>query len=221
MTNVKPHSMRALVLDSHGDPFRITDVARLTPGNGQVPLRIKASGVNPFDTNTRNRKATHAKQRLSAILSIDLADVVEAVGPGVTDFKPSDEGYGMTGGGLQGSLAEFAAVDADFLRGLGEALPPEVLQEGFGHRDKPFLQPVVAVEVVVEGEEAVEVAVLGVESGLRLARHFGREVEHHQVGERRFRGLEEGWHVMGENSWHHQGGFGRRFLRERGGKSRP
>jgi NADPH2:quinone reductase len=35
----------------------------------------------------------------------------------VTAFKPGDEVYGMTGGvgGLQGSLAEFAAVDADLL----------------------------------------------------------------------------------------------------------
>jgi len=55
MTNVKPHSMRALVLDSHGDPFRITDVARLTPGNGQVLLRIKASGVNPLDTKEERK----------------------------------------------------------------------------------------------------------------------------------------------------------------------
>jgi NADPH:quinone reductase len=35
----------------------------------------------------------------------------------VTDFRPGDEVYGMTGGvgGLQGSLAQFASVDADLL----------------------------------------------------------------------------------------------------------
>jgi NADPH2:quinone reductase len=54
---------------------------------------------------------------LPAILGMDLAGIVEAVGPGVTAYKPGDEVYGMTGGigGLPGSLAAFAAVDADLL----------------------------------------------------------------------------------------------------------
>ncbi|WP_183665832.1 zinc-dependent alcohol dehydrogenase family protein, partial [Phyllobacterium trifolii] len=54
---------------------------------------------------------------LPAILGMDVAGVVEAVGPGVTAFKPQDEVFGMTGGigGLQGSLATYVAVDADLL----------------------------------------------------------------------------------------------------------
>jgi NADPH:quinone reductase-like Zn-dependent oxidoreductase len=48
---------------------------------------------------------------------MDVAGVVEAVGSGVTAFKPQDEVFGMTGGvgGLQGSLATFVSVDADLL----------------------------------------------------------------------------------------------------------
>jgi NADPH:quinone reductase-like Zn-dependent oxidoreductase len=43
--------------------------------------------------------------------------VVEQTGRDVTRFNPGDEVYGMTGGvgGVPGSLAEFAAVDADLL----------------------------------------------------------------------------------------------------------
>ena len=46
-----------------------------------------------------------------------MAGVVEAVGPDVTGFRPGDEVYGMTGGVgcIQGSLAEYAAVDATLL----------------------------------------------------------------------------------------------------------
>ncbi len=46
-----------------------------------------------------------------------MAGVVEAVGEGVTRFQPGDEVYGMVGGvgGVQGTLAEFVAVDADLL----------------------------------------------------------------------------------------------------------
>jgi len=52
---------------------------------------------------------------LPAVLGMDLAGVAEDVGPNVSAFNPGDEVYGMTGGigGLQGSLAEFASVDAD------------------------------------------------------------------------------------------------------------
>jgi NADPH:quinone reductase-like Zn-dependent oxidoreductase len=48
---------------------------------------------------------------------MDFAGVVEEVGVGVTGFSVGDEVYGMAGGigGLQGTLAEFAAVDAELI----------------------------------------------------------------------------------------------------------
>lgn len=109
--------MRALVLESFNAPLKPVDLPRPVPGKGQVLVRVKASGVNPLDLKIRSGAAAHAKPQLPAVLGMDLAGVVEAVGKGVTAFKPGDEVYGMTGGvgGLQGSLAEFAAVDADLL----------------------------------------------------------------------------------------------------------
>lgn len=110
-------TMRAAVLETNGGSFRLTDVSRPQPGPGQVLVQIKASGVNPLDTKIRAGAAGHAKHPLPAILGIDLAGVVEAVGVDVTAFRRGDEVYGMTGGvgGHQGSLAEFAAVDARLL----------------------------------------------------------------------------------------------------------
>ena len=114
---VPENLMTAAVLETHGAAFRLTQVARPTAAAGQVLVRIKASGVNPLDTKIHAGQAAHARQPLPAILGIDLAGVVEAVGAGVTGFRHGDEVYGMTGGvgGLQGSLAEFAAVDARLL----------------------------------------------------------------------------------------------------------
>ncbi len=111
------NTMHAAVLETHGGPFRHTSIARPVAGAGQVLVRIKASGVNPLDLKIRGGKAEHARHPLPAILGIDLAGVVDAVGPGVTTFRRGDEVYGMTGGvgGVQGSLAEYAAVDADLL----------------------------------------------------------------------------------------------------------
>lgn len=110
-------SMRAAILEHPGAPFRIALVARPVPEAGQVLVRIAASAVNPLDVKIHSGDAAHARQPLPAILGIDLSGVVEAVGPGVTGYRQGDEVYGMTGGvgGLQGSLAEFAAIDADLL----------------------------------------------------------------------------------------------------------
>jgi NADPH:quinone reductase len=110
-------TMQAAILDAAGAAFRIASIPLPDPQPGQVLVRIAASAVNPLDTKIRAGQAAHARQPLPAILGIDLAGIVEAVGDGVTKFRPGDEVYGVTGGvgGLQGSLAEYAAVDADLL----------------------------------------------------------------------------------------------------------
>ncbi|WP_267551362.1 zinc-dependent alcohol dehydrogenase family protein [Rhizobium rhizogenes] len=106
--------MKALIVEHAQGPFTIKDVPTPTPGPGEVLVRIHASGVNPLDTKIWADAAAHAHHPLPAILGIDLAGTVEAVGPGVEAFFVGDEVYGMTGGvgGVQGSLAEYAAVDA-------------------------------------------------------------------------------------------------------------
>jgi NADPH2:quinone reductase len=115
MTN--PATMRALIVDTVGGAFRSVQLPRPEPRAGEVLVRIFASGVNPLDTKIRAGAAAHAKHPLPAVLGLDLAGVVEAVGAGVIAFHKGDEVYGLTGGvaGIQGSLAEFASVDADLL----------------------------------------------------------------------------------------------------------
>lgn len=109
--------MKAVVLRNYETAMTVETMDRPVAGPGQVLVRIKASGVNPLDTKIAAGKAAHAQVTLPAILGIDMAGVVEALGSGVSDFKVGDEVYGMTGGvgSVQGSLAEFAAVDADLL----------------------------------------------------------------------------------------------------------
>jgi NADPH:quinone reductase-like Zn-dependent oxidoreductase len=110
-------TMTAAILDAPGGTFRIASAPRPEPRAGEALVRIAASGVNPLDSKIRRGEAPHARQPLPAILGIDLAGIVEAVGPGVTDLRPGDEVYGAAGGvgGHQGTLAEYAAVDARLL----------------------------------------------------------------------------------------------------------
>lgn len=112
-----PSTMQAVVLESYDEPLVLRDRPRPAAGPGQVLVRIAASGVNPLDTKIAAGKADHAHPVLPAILGIDMAGVVEAAGEGVEGFQPGDEVYGMTGGiaGVQGSLAQYAAIDAQLL----------------------------------------------------------------------------------------------------------
>lgn len=109
--------MRAVLLREFGTPLTLSEIDKPDAGPGQVLVNIMASGVNPLDTKIRAGKAAHARRTLPAVLGLDLAGVVEQVGAGVSGFTPGDEVYGMTGGvgDLQGSLAEYAAVDARLL----------------------------------------------------------------------------------------------------------
>lgn len=109
--------MKALVLSQYDRPLDLVTLEKPQPRAGEVLVRVHAAGLNPLDTKIRAGKAAHARHPLPLVLGIDMAGVVEAVGAGVTRFAPGDTVYGMTGGvgGMQGSLAEYAAVDADLL----------------------------------------------------------------------------------------------------------
>jgi NADPH:quinone reductase-like Zn-dependent oxidoreductase len=87
--------MRAVVQETAGGPevLALTEVDRPEPGATEVLVRVHAAGVNPTDWKSR------ANGRLlsdpPAILGWDVSGVVEAVGRGVTLFRPGDEVFGM------------------------------------------------------------------------------------------------------------------------------
>ncbi|CAN5210101.1 zinc-dependent alcohol dehydrogenase family protein [soil metagenome] len=110
-------TMRALVVDAANTAFVSRSLPRPEPRAGEVLVKIHASAVNPLDTKIRSGNAAHARHPFPAVLGMDLAGVVEAIGADVDGLRVGDEVYGLTGGvgGLQGSLAEYAAVDAALL----------------------------------------------------------------------------------------------------------
>nr|WP_134435003.1 zinc-dependent alcohol dehydrogenase family protein [Pseudomonas azotoformans] len=109
--------MHALLVDAVDAPFRLATMPRPLAGAGQVLVRIRASGLNPLDGKIRAGQAAHARQPLPAVLGVDLAGTVEAVGVDAGDWQVGDDVYALaTGiGGAQGSLAEYAVVDARLL----------------------------------------------------------------------------------------------------------
>lgn len=110
-------TMRAAVLDRIGGPLTLRRVAIPDPQPGQVLVRVAYSAVNPLDIKIREGHADHAQVAAPAILGIDTAGVVWAVGEGVTRFQVGDEVYGMSGGvgDRPGNLAEYQVVPAGLL----------------------------------------------------------------------------------------------------------
>ena len=117
--------MYALRLEQPGSTLRMVELPVPKAGAGEVLVRVAAAGLNPLDAKIRAGKAAHARQEAPAILGIDMAGIVEAVGEGVTSVAKGDAVYGMTGGvgGIPGSLAEFAVVDARLLAPAPSRLP--------------------------------------------------------------------------------------------------
>lgn len=152
-------SMQAQVLREPAGALQATELPRPTPGPGQVLVRIQASGVNPLDLKIRAGQAPHARHPLPAVLGMDLAGVIDQVGEGVQGWEPGDEVYGLTGGvgGVQGTLAQWAAVDAALLarkpRRLAmreaAALPLVTLTAWEGLVDRARVQP--GQKVLVQG----------------------------------------------------------------------
>ncbi|HEY4299072.1 MAG TPA: zinc-dependent alcohol dehydrogenase family protein [Paraburkholderia sp.] len=152
-------SMHALILKHYNGPLEYSTLPCPEPAAGEVLVRIAASGLNPLDTKIRAGEAAHAKHPLPLVLGIDLAGTVTALGAGVTAFAVGDKVYGMTGGvgGIQGSLAQYAAVDADLLahvpRNLSmrdaAALPLAFITAYAGIVDRAHLQA--GAKVLVQG----------------------------------------------------------------------
>jgi len=77
-----------------------------------IKVRVKAAGINPVDTKLRGRGLFYP-DALPAILGLDGAGVVEAVGAEVARFRPGDEVWYCNGGlgGEPGNYAEYHIVD--------------------------------------------------------------------------------------------------------------
>jgi alcohol dehydrogenase len=109
--------MKAMILSEYGAnaAFESAELPEPTVKAGHVLVRVAATSVNTVDTMIRQMgKDLPLSPDLPAVLGMDFAGTVEAVGEGVTGFAPGDEVYGCAGGlaDLQGALAETMLADA-------------------------------------------------------------------------------------------------------------
>lgn len=108
--------MKAIVYDRYGpaDVLRLADIAKPSPGDDEVLVRVHAAGVDygvwhlmaglPFPV----RAAIGLRAPRNPVLGRDVAGTVEALGANVTGIRVGDEVFGTCGG----SFAEYACVPA-------------------------------------------------------------------------------------------------------------
>ena len=173
--------MKAMLINAYGEQatFETAEVEKPETKSGHVLVKISASSVNTVDTMIRRMgKELPLSPDTPAILGMDFAGTVEAVGDGVKGYSAGDEVYGCAGGlaDLPGTLAEYMVADSNLI-----AHKPKNLSM----REAAAL-PLVAI-TAYEGlsragiKQDQKVLVHGGSGGvghiaLQLAKHFGAEV---------------------------------------------
>jgi len=173
--------MKAIVQDEYGsaDVLRVEEVPAPTPGTGEVLVRVHAAGVDqgvwhlmaglPYAA----RAAFGLRRPRTRIPGMDLAGRVEAVGAGVTRFRPGDDVFGSATGAYAeyatGSPDRFAAKPVRLTYEQAAAVPVSAVTALQGLRDAGRVRPGQTVLVIGAGGGVGTYAV-------QLAKVFGAHV---------------------------------------------
>lgn len=111
--------MRAFVLSRTDQPPALTTLSEPEPGAGEVKLRIRACGLN-FADLLMARGEYQEKPPLPAVLGLEVAGEVVAVGPGVTGLAPGQRVAAFAG---HGGLAEFGCFPAARCLPIPDSMP--------------------------------------------------------------------------------------------------
>lgn len=182
--------MRAVVYDRYGSPevLRLEELPKPEPKAGEVLVRVRAGTVNRFDCHTWeanrsngplvsgiSRLVSGVRAPRRRVLGSEFAGEVEAIGPGVTEFKAGDRVFGNTGLAF-GCHAEYVCVrESSHVALMSSAMS---FEEAAPMTDgalnalgclRPLLSP--GSDVLVYGASGA----IG-RAGVQLARHFGARV---------------------------------------------
>jgi putative PIG3 family NAD(P)H quinone oxidoreductase len=105
--------MRAVVFTAAGGPevIGVREVPTPFPGAGEVRVRVRAAGLNRADIYQRRGGYPAPPGWPADIPGLEYAGDVDAVGPGVTAWRPGDRVMGLVGGGAQAEAAVVPAAE--------------------------------------------------------------------------------------------------------------
>ena len=152
--------MKAIACTRYGPPevLQFKDVAKPTPADNEVLIKLYAASVNPLDFFTMRgapliRRIPGLRTPKDKRIGADAAGEVEAVGRNVTQFKPGDVVFGV----CRGAFAEYAcATEGKLARKPpnisfeeAAAVPVAAITALQGLRDKGRIQP--GHKVLIDG----------------------------------------------------------------------
>lgn len=111
--------MRAVTLGNFGDPVTFSDVPTPEPAAGEARVRVKAAGLNRFDTAVASGAVKEMMDyTFPVVLGRDFAGTVDTLGEDTADVQVGDEvfGYVPPGASLHdGALAQYVVLPAEML----------------------------------------------------------------------------------------------------------
>ena len=174
--------MKAIVCTQYGPPdvLQFAEIAKPTPADNEVLVKLYAASVNPVDLHLLRGKPFFLRLMSGGfrapkrkVPGHDIAGRVEAIGRNVTQFKPGDDIFGA----CRGAFAEYVCAKEDNLARKpasssfenAAALAIAALTALQGLRDKGRIQP--GQRVLVDGASG------GVGTfAIQIAKSFGAEV---------------------------------------------
>ena len=110
--------MRAAVYYRYGSPavVEVTELDTPVPADDQVLVRVRAASVNRADLDGLRPRPGFARLFMGVRaprnqrVGVDLAGVVEAIGSGVSHFRPGDAVFGDLSAHGQGAFADFVCA---------------------------------------------------------------------------------------------------------------
>ncbi|HEY6099262.1 MAG TPA: NAD(P)-dependent alcohol dehydrogenase, partial [Anaeromyxobacter sp.] len=105
--------MKAVEYDRYGPSsvLVVREVARPSPGPGELLVHVRAAALNPKDVLVRSGKLRLlAGRRFPKRAGFDWAGEIAEVGPGVEGVQAGSAWYGMLGGYQGGACAEYLVV---------------------------------------------------------------------------------------------------------------
>jgi NADPH:quinone reductase-like Zn-dependent oxidoreductase len=177
--------MKAFIYEKYGPPetLRMAEVDKPAPNADAVLVKVLAVSVNAADWHVLRGKPLFSRATLGLlrpkhkILGVDVAGQVEAVGSGVTGFKPGDEVYANLLDHGYGGFAEYVSVPVDVMSSKppnlsfeeAAAVPMAAVTALQGLRHHGELQP--THKVLINGASG------GVGSfAVQIAKSYGAEV---------------------------------------------
>jgi NADPH:quinone reductase-like Zn-dependent oxidoreductase len=147
--------MKAVVFTRYGtsDSLELRELARPTPGDGEVLVRVHAASVNDWDWQALqgisfvNRLVFGLRRPKRQVLGSDIAGRVEALGRSTARFRPGDEVFGDLSG-RWGGFAEYVSAREEALAPMpggltfeeAAAIPQAAMLAAQGLHDKGHLR---------------------------------------------------------------------------------